>query len=428
MDVDKPTMYDPYELVEELFPIHRTIAGPGIKRTLELIKNYLPELQIKSVRSGKRVWDWTVPDEWSIESAWIEDLDGRKIIDYKENNLRVVGFSIPVDRTISHSELLEHLHFLEDQPSAIPYVTSYYSQNWGFCIRHDELEKFDLENYRVVINSKFKKGHLRYGEIILEGESKKEVLFSTNICHPSMANNELSGPAVLVGLVKFLQTEKNMKYTYRIIFIPETIGALAFLKKNLRNLKRNCIAGLVATCLGDRGNFSYIPSPSGTTLSDKVAKYILAGCNAKYYGWSDRGSDERQFCWPTINLPICSITRSKYREYSQYHTSLDDLDFVNRAQLQESIEKYIEFCRVIELNKKYVNTNFGEPQLSKRKLYAEISKIGSTSSGVKFLDIMNLTDGMHDLIDIAIALNRPFDDIAHDIQVLRQFKLVKEKR
>ena len=426
--MDKPPIFDPYKLVEELFPIHRTIAGSGTSHSLELIKHYIPELKIKSVRSGKKVWDWTVPDEWSIESAWIEDLNGRRILDYKESNLRVVGFSTPVDRTISHSELLEHLYFLEDQPSAIPYVTSYYAQNWGFCVRYEELQKFDSEKYRVVINSEFKKGRLKYGEIILHGKSKKEVLFSTNICHPSMANNELSGPAVLVGLVKFLQTQKKLKYTYRIIFVPETIGALTFLKKNLRNLKRNCIAGLVATCLGDRGNFSYIPSPSGITLSDKVAKYILAGCNANYYEWSDRGSDERQFCWPTINLPICSITRSKYREYKEYHTSLDNLNFVNNTSLEESIKKYIEFCTVLELNKRYVNRILGEPQLSRRNLYAAVSKVGSTASGVKFLDIMNLMDGTRDLIDISTKLNRTIDDIAHDIQILQQYNLVKEKR
>jgi aminopeptidase-like protein len=425
--VDKPEIYDPYGLVEELFPIHRTIAGPGTRHSLELIKGYIPELQIKSVRSGTKVWDWKVPEEWSIESAWIEDLNGKRIIDYKESNLRVVGFSIPIDRTISHSELLEHLHFLEDQPSAIPYVTSYYSPNWGFCVRYEELQKFDSEKYRVVINSKFQKGHLKYGEITLHGKSKKEVLFSTNICHPSMANNELSGPAVLVGLVKFLQTQENLNHTYRIIFIPETIGALAFLKKNLRNLKRNCVAGLVATCLGDQGNFSYIPSPSGRTISDKIAKYILNGCNAKYYEWSDRGSDERQFCWPTINLPICSITRTKYREYREYHNSLDDLNFVNRTSLQESIKKYIEFCKVLEMNKKYQNTILGEPQLSKRNLYSAVSKVGSTTSGVKFLDIMNLMDGARDLIDISIKLNRTIDDVDNDIQILKQFNLVKEK-
>jgi aminopeptidase-like protein len=426
--VDKLAIYDPYGLVKELFPIHRTIAGPGISHSLEIIKDYIPDLQIKSVRSGKKVWDWTVPDEWSIESAWIEDLQGRKIIDYSESNLRVVGFSMPVNHIISHSELLGHLHFLEDQPSAIPYVTSYYSPYWGFCVRYEELQKFDSEKYRVVINSKFIKGRLKYGEIILRGKSKKEVLFSTNICHPSMANNELSGPAVLVGLVKFLQTQQNLEHTYRIIFIPETIGALTFLKKNLRKLKRNCIAGLVATCLGDKGNFSYIPSPSGKTLSDKVAKYILAGCNAKYYEWGDRGSDERQFCWPTINLPICSITRSKYREYPEYHTSLDDLHFVGRTYLQESIEKYIDFCSVLELNKKYVTNIFGEPQLSKRNLYEAISKVGSTASGVKFLDIMNLMDGTRDLIDISTKLNRTIVDIAQDVQILQQFNLVKVKR
>jgi aminopeptidase-like protein len=216
-----------------------------------------------------------------------------------------------------------------------------------------------------------------------------------------------------------------LEYTYRIIFIPETIGAIVFLKKNLRKLKQNCIAGLVATCLGDKGNFSYIPSPSGTTLSDKVAKYILTGCGAKYYEWGDRGSDERQFCWPKINLPICSITRSKYREFPEYHTSLDDLEFVSLKNLQESIEMYISFCEVLELNRKYVNNIFGEPQLSRRNLYASISKIGSTANGVKFLDIMNLMDGKRDLIDISILLNRSIIEIAESSQLLNKLNLIR---
>jgi aminopeptidase-like protein len=423
--MDKTVDYDPYELVKELFPIHRTIAGPGITKSLELIKKHIPGMKIKSVSSGKKVWDWKVPEEWSIDSAWIEDLQGRRIIDYKDSNLRVVGFSTSVDQVISHSELLEHLHFLENQPTAIPYVTSYYSPNWGFCIRHEELQKFDCDHYRVVIKSSFTKGSLKYGEILIRGNSRKEVLFSTNICHPSMANNELSGPAVLVGLVKFLQLQHDLEYTYRIIFIPETIGAIVFLKKNLRKLKQNCIAGLVATCLGDKGNFSYIPSPSGTTLSDKVAKYILTGRGAKYYEWGDRGSDERQFCWPKINLPICSITRSKYREFPEYHTSLDDLEFVSLKNLQESIEMYISFCEVLELNRKYVNNIFGEPQLSRRNLYASISKIGSTASGVKFLDIMNLMDGKRDLIDISILLNRSIIEIAESSQLLNKLNLIR---
>ena len=420
--------YDPYSLVEELFPIHRTIAGPGIQETLASIKRYIPGLQIRSVRSGKKIWDWTVPNEWLIDSAWIEDLQGNRIVDYKDSNLRVVGFSVPINRVISHSELLEHLHFLKDQPSAIPYVTSYYNLDWGFCIRYEELKRFKEKNYRVVINSSFVKGSLKYGEIILRGKSKKEILFSTNICHPSMANNELSGPAVLVGLVKYLQMQPTLEFTYRVIFIPETIGAIAFLKKNFKRLKRNCIAGLVATCLGDNGKFSYIPSPSGTTLSDKISKFILMGGPAKYYEWKDRGSDERQFCWPTINLPICSITRSKYREFAEYHTSLDDLQFVTRESLQESIQKYSEFCNVLEANRIYSNNVHGEPQLSKRNLYSSLSKVGSTVDGVKLLDIMNLMDGERDLIDISVQLNRTLTDIAESARVLKEFKLIKETR
>lgn len=418
--------YDPYVLVQELFPIHRTIAGPGITESLEILKKYAPGIQIKKVRSGKKVWDWVVPEEWLIESAWIEDAQGRRIVDYLDSNLRVVGHSVPVNEVISHSELFKHLHFLPQQPNAIPYVTSYYSKNWGFCIKYDEISRFQSDSYRVVINSSFKKGYLRYGEIIIPGKSDREVLFSTNICHPSMANNELSGPAVLLGLITYLQTERNLEHTYRIIFIPETIGALAFLEKNLKRIKKNCVAGVVATCLGDDGKFSYIPSRTNATLSDKISKYILGGRDATFYTWGDRGSDERQFCWPTIDLPICSITRSKYREYSEYHNSLDNLDFVNRKNLIESIELYIEFCQILELNKKYSVRTFGEPHLSKYELYSSVSKIGSTVEGVKLLDLMNFLDGKRDLIDIAAELNLPLAEVASRAKVLSELSLIKE--
>jgi aminopeptidase-like protein len=420
--------YDPFGLVKELFPIHRTIAGPGITQSLKILQKHVPQLKIREVRSGKRIWDWTVPKEWTIDSGWIEDLQGRKIVDYTETNLRVMGHSIPMDSIISHSELLKHLFFLEEQPDAIPYVTSYYSPNWGFCIRHNELPKFNSDKYRVVINSSFDKGHLRYGEIVIPGKTKQEILFSTNICHPSMANNELSGPAVLVGLIKHLQKEKDLKHTYRFVFIPETIGAIAFLSKNLRKLKRNCIAGLVATCLGDNGKFSHVPSRQGNSLSDKAARYILKNQDANYYDWNDRGSDERQYCWPTINLPISSITRSKYREYPEYHTSLDDLDFINGSNLTESISIYIQFCRLLEVNKIYKVRNLGEPQLSKRNLYSSISKVGSTTSGVKYLDLMNLMDGSRDLIDIATELDKPMDEIEANTNLLLELKLIREAK
>jgi aminopeptidase-like protein len=243
-----------------------------------------------------------------------------------------------------------------------------------------------------------------------------------------MANNELSGPAVLVGLIRYLQEKESLKYTYRFVFIPETIGAIAFLRKNLRNLKRNCVAGLVATCLGDSGKFSYVPSRSGDSLSDKVSKYVLKNLEAKYYNWNDRGSDERQYCWPSINLPICSITRSKYREFPEYHTSLDNLDFINGVNLTESINVYIEFCRLIEINKKYKVQTLGEPHLSKRNLYSSISKVGSTVSGVKYLDLMNMMDGSRDLIDIALQLDKPIEEIEKYSKVLLELNLIKESK
>jgi aminopeptidase-like protein len=425
--MEKVLRFDPYLLLQKLFPIHRTIAGKGIQQTLEILKTEVPQLKIVSSKSNKRIWDWKTPSEWHLNYAYILDENGRKIIDSSDSNLRVVGHSVAVNKTISHEDLMSHLHYRPDFPTAIPYVTSYYSETWGFCIKAEELTKFNSKNYQVVIDSEFTKGNLRYGEIIIKGKNKEEILFSTNICHPSLANNELSGPVVLIGLAKRLLAHGDLEFTYRLVFVPETIGSIVFLKQNLKHLKRFCKAGLVATCLGDSGNFSYIPSRKGDTLSDRAALHLLSKRKFNKYSWADRGSDERQYCYPSINLPIASITRSKYREYEEYHTSLDDLSFVSKKYLDESIEIYYEFCRIIEMNKVYKVNTRGEPHLSKYGLYETLSKVGSTSSGVCFLDLLNFADGKHDLLQISEALNRNLEEVAKKFEILLSKKLVKLK-
>ena len=266
-----------YQWACDLFPIHRSITGEGLRETLGYIKNILPELEIMAINSGEKVYDWEVPQEWSIHDAWIEDEFGDRVLEYCDNNLHVVSYSEPIDEIISLDELQKHLYSLESQPDAIPYVTSYYKKVWGFCIEHKKRLNLHDGKYHVYINSKKFDGALNYGELIIKGSSKEEILLSTYVCHPSMANNELSGPVVAIALALWLKKIET-RYTYRIVFTPETIGSICYINRNIETLKKNVVAGYVLTCLGDNNEYSYMPSRTGATLSDKVAKHVL-----KYY-------------------------------------------------------------------------------------------------------------------------------------------------
>jgi len=373
---------DIYNLIKKLFPINRSITGKGFRKSLRIIQEYVPNLKIKSIKSGERCFDWTVPKEWDVKDAYIEEYPtGKKIVDFKDNNLHLVSYSIPVEGIFSFEELEKHLHYRKDLPDAIPYVTSYYKEYWGFCLTYNQFKTLDKsKKYKVVIKSKLFEGKLNYGEVILKGKSKKEIFFSTYLCHPSMANNELSGPALATFLIKYLQEKENRKYTYRFIFIPETIGSICYLSKNLKKMKKNIIAGFVLTCVGDEGKFSYIPSRYGDTLADKVALNILNHHTNgfKKYSYLDRGSDERQYCSPGIDLPVCSVMKSKYGEYKEYHTSLDNLDFVSAKGLEESFNIYTKIIEVLENNNFYKTTVLCEPQMGKRGLYHQISHMGFT--------------------------------------------------
>ena len=367
-----------YELCERLFPICRSITGDGVRKTLQmLVEVYGNEINIHEVPTGTKVFDWTVPKEWNIKEAYIENSKGQRVIDFKNNNLHVVGYSLPVDKFVDLQELKSVVYTQPDQPDAIPYVTSYYKECYGFCMSQNQLDKLPEDTYHIVIDSELKEGSLTYGEIIIPGDTEEEVFLSTYICHPSMANNELSGPVVATFLAKWLNLLVKRRYTYRIIFIPETIGAITYLSKNLQYLKEHVIAGFNLSCVGDNRTFSYVESRYGDTLADKAAKNVLSFYYPDYktYSFLKRGSDERQYNAPGVDLPVCAICRSKYGEYPEYHTSKDNLELISPEGLLGAYEVYQQCILSLENNYSYKINVLCEPQLGKRGLYPTTSQI-----------------------------------------------------
>ena len=417
-----------HNLAKKLWKINRSITGEGVRFTLEIIKkDYLQNLLIHSIPSGTKVFDWVVPMEWHVDEAYIIAPDGNKICDFSLNNLHLVGYSIPFCGKIKLSDLKNHLYSLPEQPNAIPYVTSYYKEHWGFCITQKQKESLVEGEYEVVINSKIFSGNLNYGEIVLPGKSNKEVFLSTYICHPSMANNEISGPVVLTYLAKWLQDLTSRNYTYRIVFIPETIGSITYISKNFKSLKKKVFAGFNISCVGDDRSYSYLPSRNGKTISDLIAKHVLKWTDPNYikYNWSDRGSDERQYCAPGIDLPIASILRTKYGMYPEYHTSLDNLDeVVTPKGLNGGYLVLKKTLELIEKNKIYKTNILCEPQLSKKGLYPSISIKNKNLETRRLLDIISYCDGEHSLLDIAEKINVPAWDLYEYVDKLIQHDLI----
>ena len=420
-----------HELAARLFPLCRSITGNGVRATLGILKESLP-LTVHEVPSGTRVFDWTVPPEWNINSAWIRDSKGNTIVDFSNNNLHVVGYSPPVDARLSLAELQEHLHSIPEQPDAIPYVTSYYKERWGFCMAHRARKALADGAYQVRIDSTLAPGSLTYGELILPGKSEKEVFLSTYICHPSMANNELSGPVVTAALANWLMSAPH-RYTYRIIFIPETIGSLAYLSKNLDVMKKNIIAGFNITCVGDDCAYSYLPSRSGTTRADYAALRVLRARHPDFirYSFLERGSDERQYCSPGVDLPVVSIMRSKYGTYPEYHTSLDDLRLVTPSGLQGGLDVLKECIEWIENNPAYHAVHCGEPQLAKHGLYpTTVDSQGTIGVDIPLLqnlqNVLVYADGAHDIPTIAEICSVPEADIQSAVASLLNVGLLVE--
>lgn len=393
-----------YDLAEKLWPINRSLTGEGVRQTLKIIQNEVPELKIFEVPSGTQVFDWVIPKEWNVSDAYIITPSGKKICDFKKNNLHLVGYSTPVGLKLSLAELQEHLYSLPNQPNAIPYITSYYEERWGFCISHEERLGLEEGVYEIYVDTQLFDGSLTYGEILLKGESSKEVFISTYVCHPSMANNELSGPCVTTFLAKKLKDLGRTKYSYRLIFIPETIGSITYLSKNIEHLKKSVVAGFNVNCVGDNRDYSYLPSRNGNTLSDQVAKHVLKYTCSTYksYTWGDRGSDERQYCAPGVDLPIASIMRTKYGMYDEYHTSLDDLINVVTAEgLDGGFNAIWNAIEALERNVYPKVKVLCEPQLGKRGLYPTLSTKASGAEVRLMMDLITWSDGTRSLIEIA---------------------------
>jgi len=334
---------------------------------------------------------------------------------------------VPVNLTVELEDLEKHLHSLSNLPDAIPYITSYYNENWGFCISHNERKLLKKGKYKVFIDSSLTQGRLTYGELLIKGKTEKEVFLSTYVCHPSMGNNETSGPAVTTYLSKYIQSILSPRYSYRIVFIPETVGSIAYLSKNLDKMKANIIAGFNITCVGDNNNYSYMPSRNGKTLSDKVATHVLKNKIQKFkeYSFLERGSDERQYCYPGVDLPVCSVMRTKYAEYEEYHTSLDDLNFISTDGLNGAYEAHVKIINALEKNHTYVVTTFCEPQLGKRGMYPNVSTKSTKSTVQTMMNFLTYCDGSMDLISIAELIKKPVWDLYELVEDLEIKGIVK---
>ena len=405
---------DLLKFCKDLYKIPRSLTGTGVVETLKYIQQIIP-LEIKKVKSGTKVFDWTVPPEWNIRDGYVIEVNtGRKVIDFKSHNLHVLGYSEQIDDEVSFDDLEKNLYYLKDQPDAIPYITSYYSKRWGFCLSFNDFQKLDRNSrFKVFIDSEFKDdGDLTYGELIIKGKVEEEIFFSSYVCHPQMVNNELSGPSVLTGIAESLLKKDNY-YSYRFVLIPETIGSIVYLSEKLDVLKKNVIGGYNISCVGDERSWGLVPSRYGNNLSDRIAEHTLKKHYPDFikYSWLDRGSDERQYCSPGVDLPISSITRTKFGEYPEYHTSLDNFDVVTEKGLNDSLLLYLKCVDIFEKNRFYPKVKvFCEPQLGKRGLYPDISTKESGNIVRNMMNFISYCDGSNSILEISEICGIDFEE------------------
>ena len=422
-----------YELALKLYPIYRSLTGFGVRKSLKIIGEYIgaTSYKIYEVKTGTKAFDWTVPKEWKINDAYIESESGEKYASFADNNLHIMGYSIPVDKWINRSELERYLYTQPDQEAAIPYVTSYYSERFGFCMSEKEKACLKGDNFRVFVDSELYDGSLTYADCLIKGEADEEIVFSTYCCHPQMGNDNCSGMVLLAELARYVKTLEKRHYSYRFALFPETIGAIVYLSQEnrLEYMKKNTMGGYTLSCVGDDGDYSIIYSKSGNSLSDRALNNVLTfsesiGKEYKKYSYLERGSDERQFNSPGVDIPVTGFCRTKYWEFPEYHTSLDTMDFISPEGLQGSIDVMKEVIDIIESNRNYRMTMPCEPQLGKRGLYPSVSQKGKYDEVKAMMDFIGYADGEKDLIQISEEINQPVKLLIPIVKKLIEEKII----
>ena len=418
-----------HDLAEVLWPFPRSLTGIGVRQTLAVLADLLPGLVIHEVPSGTQVFDWVVPDEWNVREAWLADQSGDRVIDFADNNLHLVSYSEPVDEVVDWEALQPHLHSDPELPDAIPYVTSYYHRTWGFCLTDQQRQELKPGPHRVHIDATLEPGSMTYGEWILpatlEADSAPEVFVSTYICHPSLANNELSGPVVSTAVARWLMKLTHRRFTYRFVFVPETVGAVTYLARNLSELQEKVFAGFNLTCIGDEGDYSYLASRHGNLPIDRIARRVVeATPQPVVYSFVDRGSDERQYGAPGIDLPLISLMRTRYGKYREYHTSLDDLSFVTPAGLQGGLNLVRDCIKELESSVYYRTPIKGEPQLGKRGLYHTMHARTVADEVLLRTHILAYADGTYSPVDMAELFDVPLNDVQMLIDELLEHGLL----
>ncbi|MGD1217015.1 DUF4910 domain-containing protein [Streptomyces krungchingensis] len=437
-----------YALVERMYPLCRSITGDGVRATLDIVGEHIP-LQVHEVPTGTQVLDWTVPQEWNIRDAYIADSSGHRVVDFAASSLHVLGYSVPVSATMPLDELRGHLYTLPDQPTWVPYRTSYYKPQWGFCLAQETLDALPDGEYEVCIDSTLADGHLTYAEHVVPGQVADEVIVSSHVCHPSLANDNLAGIAVATYLARAL-AEQTPYYTYRFIFAPGTVGAITWLARNAERVNGVSPApgappgrrpgeepraggrvehGLVLACAGDSGSLTYKQSRRGDAEIDRVMEHVLrtSGRPHRVKEFTPYGYDERQYCSPGFDLGVGSLSRTPYAGYPEYHTSADNLDFVSPEAMADTLAVCREAFAVLDRNRRYVNLSpYGEPQLGRRGLYDSLGgRSDAKQTEMAMLWVLNLSDGEHSLLDVAERSGLPFDTVAAAADALHGAELIK---
>jgi len=413
--------------MRDLWDYPRSLTGHGTRQTLEYLKNLNPDLNIHSYKSGTKVFDWEIPDEWNIYDAYIEHESGKRFAEFSKSNLHILGYSVPCDMEILLPELLSHIYTQPNQPDVIPYVTSYYHERWGFCMSENDKRKLPDGKYRVVIDATKSPGTMEIADLVIKGQSSEEIFFSTYICHPSMANNELSGPVLSSALMQYIKSQYiKPRYTYRFVFVPETIGSITYLSEHVKHLQKKVVCGFNLSCVGDERAYSHVESRIGNNLADNAIQAAFIGLkNTVTYSFLERGSDERQYCAPGIDLPLCGFSRTRYSKYPEYHTSADNFDVVTAEGLDGSFDVMKSIIDAFEM-KLFPKINVKcEPQLGKYGLYPTTSQKGTKPVNTwTRRDVLAYADGKHNIFDIAKKIKKNIKLVVSEVTILEKHGLI----